>query len=69
MRVAIDRTDQPVLACRHDESSRLCLDDWLSVGEIIIVDVVGNELLVPEELTGFCVQRDQAIGVKVGSWP
>ena len=63
VRVAVEHAQQTVLAADGDEVARLAftvaLSSGLTCAEIPVVHVVGDELLVPQQLAGLHVERDE----------
>ena len=71
--LAVEQSEQPILAAHADHLALLAADGGLEqrahLAQVGVVHVVGNELPVPEELSGLGVERDDRVGIEIGARP
>jgi hypothetical protein len=69
--IAIERAQQPILAGRGQNagvaSLNLGANERTGMRNIPVMRIIGNELLVPQELSGVNVKDDDAICIEIVS--
>src|SRR6266850_6134233 len=73
VRIAIECSEHAGLARGGDQIPRATADrlpeEWRNLGQVPIVRVAGQELIVPAQLAGADVERDEGIGIEIPPRP